>query len=225
MPTITDLLCRAREAIASSEKALDSANEYFRAAAEDMAAAQKQGMKQRAIADAVGKALSWVNRLLKWHEEGCQGSPFASQSKAARKRKKERSGATEQTKKPATTSEQAQADTERARAQAAKADAAKAKADARKAKADADRAKAEFRKAQAYAKAERYRALYGGGCAQPAIACADRELLVKMLGMLGSDQDGECLNAARKAEMQRKKLDLQWSDLIIPASVAQARAA
>jgi hypothetical protein len=53
----------------------------------------------------------------------------------------------------------------------------------------------------------------------------DRDLLVKILGMLGSDQDGECLNAARKSEAQRKKLGLTWNDLIVPAQLSYAQAA
>jgi hypothetical protein len=35
--------------------------------------------------------------------------------------------------------------------------------------------------------------------------------------MLGSDQPGEVLNAARVVEKQRRKLNITWDDLIIPA--------
>lgn len=43
---------------------------------------------------------------------------------------------------------------------------------------------------------------------------ADTDLLVKFLGMLGSDQDGERLNAARLVERERKRLGLSWAELI-----------
>jgi hypothetical protein len=52
-----------------------------------------------------------------------------------------------------------------------------------------------------------------------------RELLVKALGMLGSDQLGERASAALVVEEQRAKLGMTWDDLIIPADEAQARAA
>ncbi len=53
--------------------------------------------------------------------------------------------------------------------------------------------------------------------------------LAKFLGMLGSNHDGEVLNAARIAERLRKQLDKTWVALLIGAqsdvlSVAEARA-
>ena len=55
---------------------------------------------------------------------------------------------------------------------------------------------------------------------------SDRKLLVKALGMLGSNGDGEVLNAARHAERLRKKLNMSWDELIIAAAEkSQARAA
>jgi hypothetical protein len=47
---------------------------------------------------------------------------------------------------------------------------------------------------------------------------SSRTLLVKTLGMLGSDYDTEALNAARKVEELRKKLGLMWDDLIVEAT-------
>jgi DNA-binding MarR family transcriptional regulator len=41
-----------------------------------------------------------------------------------------------------------------------------------------------------------------------------RDMLVKILGMLGSDQDGEALSAARKAETLRVKLGLSWDAIV-----------
>jgi hypothetical protein len=51
------------------------------------------------------------------------------------------------------------------------------------------------------------------------------ELLVKALGMLGSDQAGERANAALVVEKQRTKLAMTWDELIISANEAEARAA
>jgi hypothetical protein len=45
-----------------------------------------------------------------------------------------------------------------------------------------------------------------------------RELLVKSLGMLGSEHQGERDAAACMAEKQRKKLDMSWDELIIKAA-------
>jgi hypothetical protein len=38
--------------------------------------------------------------------------------------------------------------------------------------------------------------------------------LKKVLGMLGSDHDGEVLSAARQAEAIRRKLQLTWDELL-----------
>jgi hypothetical protein len=150
MITITELLGRAKRAIETGENSLHDA-------AEDIAAAQEQGATQRQIAEAVGKSAAWVNRLLKWRQSGYQDdTAFGPQARASRQRAK-RVQATEQTKKkPATTSEQAQAAAARARAETAKAEAARARADAQKAKAEANKAKADARTARAKAKARAY---------------------------------------------------------------------
>jgi hypothetical protein len=42
-----------------------------------------------------------------------------------------------------------------------------------------------------------------------------RDRLVKILGMLGSNQDGEVLNAAHAAECLRRRLGMTWAQLII----------
>ena len=50
----------------------------FRSAANHIAAAVKAGATQAEAARAVGKSQPWVNRLLKWRENGFKGdSPFA----------------------------------------------------------------------------------------------------------------------------------------------------
>jgi hypothetical protein len=52
-----------------------------------------------------------------------------------------------------------------------------------------------------------------------------RELLIKALGMLGSNHDGEVLNAAHKAEELRRKLDMTWEELVISAGETKMRQA
>jgi hypothetical protein len=42
----------------------------------------------------------------------------------------------------------------------------------------------------------------------------DRAKLAKILGMLGSNQDGEVLSAARRAEDMRQQANLRWEDLL-----------
>jgi hypothetical protein len=219
MMTVTELLSRAKQAIESGETSLHDA-------AEDIAAAREQGATQRQIGKAVGKSAAWVNRLVKWRQSGYQDdTAFGPQARASRQRVR-RVQATEQKKeKPATTSEQAQAAAARARAETAKAEAARAKADAQKAKSEADKAKADARTARANAKAKAYsffRDDFGG---HKTIHSRPRELLVKALGMLGSDQVGERASAALIVEKQRTKLGMTWDELIIPADEAEARAA
>ena len=157
-----------------------------------------------------------MNQLLKWRHGGYQdATAFGPQAKASRQRAR-RVQSPEQ--KRATTSEQAQAAAERARADTAKAEAAKAKAEARKAKAEAEAAKANARTARAKEKAKAYsffRGTFGGNTAK--IHCRQRELLVKSLGMLGSDHPGERANAAVVVEKQRTQIGMTWDELIVPA--------
>lgn len=127
----------------------------------------------------------------------------------------------EQSKPKATTAEQAEAERAKAQAQKAKADAAKAKADAAKAKADARRAREEAKRAEQ----EAYANMFADFRQQREIHSSDRTQLVKILGMLGSDRDGEVLNAGRHAERLRRKLNMSWHELVIAAAAAQARAA
>jgi hypothetical protein len=221
--TVTALLDRAKHAIESGETSLH-------VAAEDIAAARDQGATQRQIAEAVGKSAAWVNRLLKWRESGYHdGTAFGPQAKAARQRA-QRVHSTEQRKqKPATTcSEQAHAEAARARAETAKAEAARAKAEAQKAKAEAAKAKADAEKTKAEEKAKAYRfhrGAFGGNAKKSEIHSGPRDLLVKALGMLGSDHAGERVNAGLVVEKQRAKLGMTWDELIIPADEAKARAA
>ena len=47
-----------------------------------------------------------------------------------------------------------------------------------------------------------------------AITSSDRDTMVKALGMLGSNQDGEVLSAAKQAERLRHKLNTGPADRI-----------
>ncbi len=75
------------------------------------------------------------------------------------------------------------------------------------------------------AKASRQRAHVQASKQEKEIHSRPRNLLVKALGMLGSNHDGERANAAVVVENQRAKLGLTWDQLIIPANEAKARAA
>jgi hypothetical protein len=57
-----------------------------------------------------------------------------------------------------------------------------------------------------------------GRSARRKIHIGPRTILVKTLGMLGPDQEGEILNAARAAEQIGKGLNLMWDDLIVEAA-------
>jgi hypothetical protein len=52
-----------------------------------------------------------------------------------------------------------------------------------------------------------------------------RTLLVKTLGMLGSEHAGERANAAKKAEELRAKLGMTWEELIVPATELEDKVA
>jgi hypothetical protein len=71
--------------------------------------------------------------------------------------------------------------------------------------------------------AECVAALKGRGLSQSKIAAeiGRRDRLTKLLGMLGSNGDGEVDNAGRMADDLRRKLGMTWHDLII-ASVEDA---
>ena len=79
--------------------------------------------------------------------------------------------------------------------------------------------KADARTARAKEKASSdrfFRSAFGVKTAKKKIQSGPRELLVKALGMLGSDHDGERANAARFAEKQRTQLGMTWDELIVP---------
>ena len=199
---VATLLSEAKKEIDAADQALasadEAANRHYRAAADHIAKAQTENASQRQIARGIGKSASWVNQLLRWSAEGYRASPFGPQSSAARARKKERSGATEHGQKKAwgwgTTGK------------TAKEKSAEAKAATREAKAEAEKAEAD---------AASQGATVSDGAT--VIKSKDRERLVKTLAMMSSDQDGECLNAARQAEKLRKSLGLTWDELLVSA--------
>jgi hypothetical protein len=47
----------------------------------------------------------------------------------------------------------------------------------------------------------------------------DRERLVKLLGLLGSDHNGEIAAAGRKADALIRDAGVTWADVIAPATV------
>jgi hypothetical protein len=80
--TKADLLSRAKDAIETGDQSLREAADALAVAQEDFNATQRE------IAQAIGKSVAWVNRLLRWRREGCPSSPFGPGSKAGRERRK-----------------------------------------------------------------------------------------------------------------------------------------
>jgi hypothetical protein len=80
--TKADLFSRAKDAIEAGDQSLHDAAEALALAREDFKASQRE------IADAVGKSVAWVNRLLQWRKQGFVGTPFGPGSRARRERQK-----------------------------------------------------------------------------------------------------------------------------------------
>jgi hypothetical protein len=80
--TKADLFSRAKAAIEAGDQSLHDAAEALALAQEDFKASQRD------IADAVGKSVAWVNRLLQWRRQGYVGTPFGPGSKARDQRRK-----------------------------------------------------------------------------------------------------------------------------------------
>lgn len=215
--TVDDLLRDARTAIGAGET-------HLHQAAEDIAAAADRGASQRKIADAVGKSAAWVNGLLQWRLGGYKDTAFGPQSAAKRasvettKQGKSKAEKPKLDRKPATDGEKTRAQTTRAEAEKAKAEAATARAKAAEAKAKAAEEKSKARKAKAERDEAFARAWELRGAKPAAIDKASRSLLVKFLGMLGSDHQGERDNAGVKAEALRKKCGISWDQLIRQAA-------
>jgi hypothetical protein len=80
--TKADLFSRAKDAIEAGNQSLHDAAQALALARQDFKASQRE------IAEAVGKSVAWVNRLLQWQRQGCEGTPFGPGSKAGRERRK-----------------------------------------------------------------------------------------------------------------------------------------
>lgn len=204
----------------------------FKSAAEHIAAAVDLGATQRGVAETTGMSAASVNRLLKWRKVGFIGTPFGPDNVAKRARM------FSQTKQEKAQKSEAHARADEAKAKAAEARAAAAAAKA-KAKADTDTAKARARQARADADAARFRARADEARARQArfrifsfdhdepcenLDPNSRARLIKFLGMLGSDHDGERANAAKMADDMRKRLGVSWNQLIVKASSMRAAA-
>jgi hypothetical protein len=149
-------------------------------------------LTQRDVAARVGMSAAWVNRLIRWKAEGYKSeTPFGPQSQASRKK----AAAVQATEQPPekVTPEGLLRKKARAEHDTAKASAAEARAKAAEAKH-----KAERRRGYQY---------------------EQRERLVKLLGKLGSEHEGERATAAKKADDLRTSLGLSWSNLIVPCRV------
>ena len=92
-----ELLTRAKAAIEDGEQSLREAAEALALARDDFNASQRE------IAAAVGKSVAWVNRLLRWWDECCPGTPFGPSSKAKRERRKRVQAPEQQMRCPSTT--------------------------------------------------------------------------------------------------------------------------
>jgi hypothetical protein len=197
MPSVAALVAKAK-----SEKTP-------RGVAECVAALHKRGLSQRKIAAEIGRSPAWVTRLLQWQRGGYVGDAF---------------GAGHHTERAFTRAgEQHLSVEDRATIAAARAAAKKEDrnflfnelmqqmAARAKAQDELKRLKSETRQ---------------GFSIRPAInpKAIDRESrdrLTKLLGMTGSNGEGEVANAARMADDLRRKLGMTWQDLII-ASVEDA---
>jgi hypothetical protein len=74
--------------LSRSKVRIDKGWRSIRDGVEDFAVAKERcNATQREIAGRLGKAESWVSRMLKWREEGYPDTPFGPESKAARERR------------------------------------------------------------------------------------------------------------------------------------------
>jgi flagellar biosynthesis GTPase FlhF len=227
-PTKAELFASAKASIAMGDKSFTDAYQFYREAAECLAMlGENHGATQQEMAENVGKSIGWVNALLKWRKTDYRAKTvFGAAAKAARERKKHFQSTEQKPRKAIGTDDRAKAAAASARAaEIARAEAEKEKAEAKRAKVQAEKEKAEAKRARAEAEkatAEAARAYWAfqsafGRREKQKIRSGPRELLIKALGMLGSDHDGERANAARIVEKQRARLGMSWEDLIIPA--------
>jgi hypothetical protein len=218
---------QAIDCIARGESSMREAAEHI-----DEARRLDNKLTQHAIAARIGKSVAWVNVLIRWKAEGYKSeTPFGPQSKASRKK----AAAFQATKQPPEKvtperllREKARAERDTANASAAEARAKAAEVGARSIPSPgphgevsdgAFRCSNKAEQAKQEAEAERLRASRPRAEGNANISYEDRDLLVKLLGKLGSEHEGERANAAKMADDLRNRLGLKWSDLIVPCRV------
>lgn len=198
MPSVANLVAKAK-----SEKSP-------REVAECVSVLLKRGLSQRKIAAEIGHSPAWMTRLLQWQRGGYVGDAF---------------GAGHHTERVFTRpGEQHLSAADRATVAAARAAARK---EDRKYLFDelmkqmAARAKAQDELKRLKSENARHGFSRRPAIRPKAIDRESRDRLTKLLGMLGSNGNGEVGNAGRKADDLRRKLGMTWQDLII-ASVEDA---
>jgi len=167
-------------------------------AAEHIAKASEQGASQRQIAEEIGRSQAWVCRLLAWRSAGyADETPFGPESKA----KRERAAACDQ---------------------APDQDEAKAQDEAN----DGEEGSANHQTSDAGdSNFERWRRKHRREWSSDRAKRSKRDLLVKALGMLGSEHAGERASAALTAEKLRIEMGLTWGELIVDSLDDLAEAA
>ena len=176
----------ADEAIASAAEVIKTSDRTLRLAADYLAFAEAKGATQREMAEGIGRSAAWVNCLLQWRRNGySESTPFGAQSRERDKRHDERTREREhaRTRSGPKHDDGIKQRRERARRDKARAYEARVEAEVR------------ARMAEAFGRAAQ-------------LDEVTRRRLVGCLGLLGSDKDGEVLNAARKVEKTRQRLNL-----------------
>jgi hypothetical protein len=222
---IAELLARAKGSIAAGEN-------RFKQAAEYIAAAAAKGATQRQIADGVGKSAGWVNGLLQWQRGGyLSDTPFGPAVAASRERTafsqtvervlEEQAAAFSQTEQHKSEPSISEADKkileeqEKAREQEpTEAERERVRKTLEEHKA---RMRADFAARLAREEEKRREHVFHMRRQRGLIHSSSREMLVKYLGMLGSEHAGERANAALKVEELRRKIGLSWPELIVSA--------
>lgn len=77
-----------RDYLREAKANIEVGDRCMRFAAEALASAIRLGCTQRKAAEAVGKSLGYVNRLLLWRQGGYRDTPFGPEAKAKRERAK-----------------------------------------------------------------------------------------------------------------------------------------
>ena len=141
--------------------------------------------------ESAGEVIPDKNSWLRWSEEKEKARQREVQEEQARQRKARRQQKAEQKR-----AEQERAEQERAR------------------RAADEREKAERERVRRESFEANWNAMFDTMDKPSTSRTGDLEKLAKFLGMLGSDYDGERLNAAAAAENLRRKLGMTWPELL-----------